>query len=93
MAREDIVSEFVVRALRHLLASNPFHFTALKGLQLRPAGIPITDFDRINAPHGSQIRKDLAPLLVRIAGDQVTITALGEVAVEAANEPPWDAGA
>ncbi len=93
MAREDIASEFVVRALRHLLATNPFHLAALKSLKLRPAGLLIADFDRINAPHGSQVRSDLAPLLARIVDDRVTITALGEIAVDAANEPPWHAGA
>jgi len=93
MAREDIASEFVIRALRHLLATNPFHFAALKSLKHRPAGLLVSDFDRINAPHGSQIREDLAPLLVCIAGDQVTITPLGEIAADAANEPPWVAGA
>ena len=56
MAREDIASEFVVRALRHLLATNPFHLAALKSLKLRPAGLLIADFDGINAPHGSQVR-------------------------------------
>ncbi len=93
MAREDIASEFVVRALRHLLATNPFHFAALKSLKLRPAGLPIADFDRINAPHGPQLRSDLAPLLVHIVDGRVTITALGEIAVDAANEPPWHADA
>jgi hypothetical protein len=89
MAREDIASEFVIRALRHLLATNPFHFAALKRLKLCPAGLPIADFDRINAPHGSQLRTDLAPLLLQVASNRVTITALGEIAVDAANEPPW----
>jgi hypothetical protein len=93
MAREDIASEFVIRALRHLLATNAFHLAALKSLKLRPAGLLTADFDRINAPHGLQIRKDLAPLLVRMADDHVTITALGEIAVDAANEPPWHADA
>ena len=93
MAREDIASEFVVRALRHLLATNAFHLAALNSLKPRPAGLPIADFDRINAPHGPQVRKDLAPLLVRIAGDRVTITPLGEIAADAASGPPWHAGA
>ena len=93
MAREDIASELIVRALRHLLATNPFHLAALKSLKLRPAGLVIADFDRINAPHGSQVRGDLAPLLVHIVNDRVTITALGEIAVDAANEPPWHADA
>lgn len=93
MAREDVASEFVVGALRHLLANNPFHFTALESLKRHPTGLPVADFDRINAPHGSQMRKDLAPLLVRVAGDLVAITSLGKMAVEAANEPPWHAGA
>jgi len=92
MAREEIASEFVVRALRHLLATNPFHFAALRTLQQRPAGLSITDFDRIHAPRGAEIRNDLAPLLVRIADDRVTITALGEIAFDAANEPPWQGG-
>jgi hypothetical protein len=92
MAREDIASEFVIRALRHLLATNPFHFAALKNLKLRPVGMPVADFDRINAPYGAQVRNDLAPLLVRIVDDRVTITALGEITVDAANEPPWHAG-
>jgi hypothetical protein len=87
--RDDVASEFIVRALIHLLATNPFHLAALKSLTLRPAGLPIDDFDRINAPHGSQVRGDLAPLLVRVAGNHVTITALGGIAVDAANAPPW----
>ncbi len=93
MAREDIASEFVVRALRHLLVTNPFHLAALKSLKLRPAGLLIADFDRINGPHGPQLRKDLAPLLAHMAGDCVTITPLGEISVDAANEPPWHADA
>lgn len=91
MRREIVCSHFVGRSLRWLLSQHPFHLSALRYLERHPRGVSIEDFDRVHAPRGDILRLDLAPLLIAVQVDSVTITAVGRFAIEESDQPGWNA--